>query len=91
MNSAVLNSYQNPVGVFISMWNSKLESEYSSLILRLWRSPGGEAGSQDVGWCSEIEHIQSGGRWKFSTLGDLEHFLIDFLHQPDETGVAKEG
>ena len=68
-----------------------IEREYTSLIIRLWRQSNGEAADQKPGWCSEVEHIQSGGQWNFSTLGELERFLIDFLHQPDETGVAKEG
>jgi hypothetical protein len=61
------------------------EPDYFSIILRLWRTPGGEAGGDEAGWCSEIEHIQSGGHWKFSTLGELERFLYDFLRQPGGT------
>jgi hypothetical protein len=67
------------------MHGKSVEDNYSSLILRLWRTPGGEAGGDESGWCSEIEHIQSGGRWNFSTLGELERFLIDFLRQPGGT------
>ncbi len=56
-------------------------AEYASLILRIWRVPGGEAGMDRTGWRSEVEHIQSGGRWELSSLRELEGFLRDFLRQ----------
>jgi hypothetical protein len=56
-------------------------SDYASLILRIWRVPGGEAGMDRNGWRSEVEHIQSGGRWELSSLRELEGFLRDFLRQ----------
>jgi len=73
------------------MQQEPIDGKYDSLIVRLWRPSGGEAAGQKTGWCSEVEHIQSGGQWNFFTIGELERFLIDFLHQPDESGVAKEG
>lgn len=35
----------------------------------------------EPGWRSEVEHIQSGGRWEISGLRELEQFLRDFLRQ----------
>jgi hypothetical protein len=58
-----------------------ISSEYASFLIRLWRVPGGEAGMLEPGWRSEVEHIQSGGRWEISGLRELEQFLRDFLRQ----------
>jgi hypothetical protein len=53
--------------------------EYASLILRLWRLPGEQDRGAEPDWRSEVEHIQSGGHWAFSTSQELEDFLRDFL------------
>jgi hypothetical protein len=47
---------------------------YMSFLVRLWRD---QSDNDRVGWCGEIEHIQSGARWSFSTIGAL----LVFLHQ----------
>jgi hypothetical protein len=49
--------------------------DYESFLVRLWRDHPGYDGRG--GWRGEIEHIQTGTRWSFSTLGDL----LAFLHQ----------
>jgi|Deesub1362B_J571_1020462.scaffolds.fasta_scaffold54737_1 hypothetical protein len=49
--------------------------EYASFLIRLWRerTPGLPESVAD--WCSEVEHIQTGQRWTFSTLDELLDFL----------------
>ena len=58
--------------------------EYASFLIRVWRdatpphSPyppelGGAEGGTD--WQGEVEHIQTGERWSFSTLDELLGFL----------------
>jgi hypothetical protein len=49
--------------------------DYMSFLVRLWRDQPGNV--QYCDWHGEIEHIQTGARWSFST---LETLLI-FLHQ----------
>jgi len=52
-----------------------IEFAYASFLIRLWRqtNPAYGAGSRD--WQSEVDHIQSGQRWKFTTVDDLLNFL----------------
>jgi hypothetical protein len=38
-----------------------------------------ESRDADDDWRSEVEHIQSGERWSFSTQAELERFLAQFL------------
>jgi hypothetical protein len=53
--------------------------EYASLIVRLWRLPEDQTADIKPDWRSEVEHIQSGEHWAFSSSEELEHFLSDFL------------
>jgi hypothetical protein len=46
-----------------------IEEQYASYLVRLWRSA--ELEVSDTGWLGEIEHIQSGRRWRFETLEEL--------------------
>ena len=51
-----------------------MDSEaYISFVVRLWRDPAGDPARGR--WQGEVEHIQSGVRWNFSTLHDLLAFL----------------
>ena len=53
-----------------------MESEdYRSFLVRLWRDHSGCGGPD--GWRGEVEHVQTGARWSFSTLDAL----LAFLHQ----------
>jgi hypothetical protein len=53
-----------------------MESEgYMSFLVRLWRDSPGTA--QTCDWCGELEQIQTGARWSFSTYGEL----LACLHQ----------
>lgn len=56
--------------------NFVMQPEYESFLVRLWRNP--EAEDQQHPWCGEIEHIQSGARWSFSTLSEE---IVEFLQQ----------
>ena len=52
---------------------------YVSFLIRLWREETPEVLEQAAGWQGEVEHIQSGRRWTFSTLDELLGFLRQFL------------
>jgi hypothetical protein len=62
---------------------------YLSFLIRLWREPTLELPEAAADWQGEVEHIQSGQRWTFSTLDELLGFLRrqaedpDVLHWPD--------
>jgi hypothetical protein len=57
---------------------------YVSFLVRLWREPGQETPEPPAGWHSEVELIQTGQRWTFSTLDEL----LDFLRQHAQELVA---
>jgi hypothetical protein len=42
---------------------------YMSFLVRLWRDPLGDEQLWD--WCGELEQIQTGIRWSFSTYSEL--------------------
>ena len=44
---------------------------YVSFLVRLWREPASELPEQTAGWQGEVEHIQTGRRWKFDGLDQL--------------------
>jgi hypothetical protein len=48
---------------------------YISFLIRLWREPNSELPEQTAGWQGEVEHIQSGRRWKSSILYESLDFL----------------
>jgi hypothetical protein len=56
----------------------KASEAYQSYLVRLWRHPGEdrapEPGQASQDWHGEIEHIQSGQRWMFTTLDELLAF-----------------
>jgi len=51
------------------------ESVYLSLLVRLWYTPTSKGGK----WEGEVEHVQSGRRWRFTSL----EALIAFLSTPE--------
>ena len=57
--------------------------EYASFLIRLWREAGADTAVLLTDWCSEVEHIQTGQRWAFSTLDELLEFLRQELEQPE--------
>lgn len=65
---------------------------YISFLVRLWREPNQETSTPPADWHSEVECIQTGKRWTFTTLGEL----LDFLRQqaqelvtPDRLGESQ--
>ncbi len=50
---------------------------YTSFLIRLWCEQNLEQPGMAVGCCSEVEHIQSGQRWRFVSLDEM----LDFLRQ----------
>jgi hypothetical protein len=57
--------------------------EYTSFLIRLWREASADATASLTDWCSEIEHIQSGQHWTFSTLDELLDFLRRGAENPE--------
>jgi hypothetical protein len=55
------------------------QDQYASFLVRLWRSaeprPNGSTGE----WQGEVEHIQSGRRSAFASIGELWEFLCQPL------------
>lgn len=54
--------------------------EYASFLVRLWQEAtppleGEEKGGEVSEWHGEVEHIQSGRRWAFSSLDEVLAFL----------------
>ena len=48
---------------------------YASFLIRLWREHNLEQAKSIVNCYSEVEHIQSGQRWAFSSLDEMLNFL----------------
>ena len=57
--------------------------EYASFLIRLWRERNPELPESVADWHSEVEHIQSGRRWIFSTLDELLGFLRRQAEAPE--------
>ena len=53
---------------------------YESFMVRVWRIAPDHTLCDD--WCGEIEHIQNGMRWRFTSLDELLIFLIELLASP---------
>ncbi|MCR4406568.1 MAG: hypothetical protein NUW24_06565 [Anaerolineae bacterium] len=62
--------------------------EYASFLIRLWCEQNPQQVGPTADWCGEIEHIQTGECWTFSTLDELLDFLrwqaknLDALRRP---------
>lgn len=69
--------------------------EYESFLVRCWRDQPDDnqsAGKQPKRaqggcWHGEIEHIQTGVRWRFDTLAELLGFLQQAAVAPDAASV----
>jgi hypothetical protein len=57
-------------------------STYVSFLVRLWCETNPERTAPVTGWQGEVEHIQTGRRWTFSTLGELLAFLRRQVEDP---------
>lgn len=49
--------------------------QYASFLIRLWREESAGLDKRPVDWKGEVEHIQTGERWNFSSLDELVAFL----------------
>lgn len=57
---------------------------YRSFMLRMWRERNLDRPTIiAAGWQSEIEHIQTGERWRFEDIEDLLAFLCRQAEEPD--------
>lgn len=61
----------------------KTATTYVSFLIRLWRERSPESPEPTADWESEVEHIQTGRRWTFSTLDELLGFLRRQAENPD--------
>jgi hypothetical protein len=61
----------------------KAATTYVSFLIRLWRERNTESPEPTADWKSEVEHIQTGRRWTFSTLDKLLGFLRRQAENPD--------
>lgn len=61
------------------------QSQYASFLVRLWRSGDSAPDSSNGDWQGEVEHIQSGQRWRFASLAGLNRIL----RQPCEVAEAQ--
>lgn len=59
--------------------------QYASFLVRLWRSGDPAPEGCNGGWQGEVEHIQSGQRWRFCGLEDL---LATMRRQATTLGCA---
>jgi hypothetical protein len=57
--------------------------EYASFLIRLWRQAGLDAVGNPLDWQSEVEHIQSGQTWTFSSLEALMAFGRQQIEHPE--------
>lgn len=57
--------------------------QYASFLIRLWCEPCAETAPPAAGWHGEVEHIQSGQHWAFSTMDDLLLFLRRQVREPE--------
>ena len=56
---------------------------YVSFLVRLWRETSPELTEPAADWQAEVEHIQTGRRWTFSTLDELLAFLRRQVEDPE--------
>jgi len=59
--------------------------EYTSYLIRLWRELNPDPRVLPAEWRGEVEHIQSGQCWSFSTLDELLGFL---RRQAEDPGAS---
>ncbi len=63
--------------------SQNIEFAYASFLIRLWRQIDPVNGADSLDWQSEVDHIQSGQRWKFSTVDELLSFLRQRTEEPE--------
>lgn len=63
---------------------------YVSFLVRLWRELRPEMPELPAGWHSEVECIQTGQRWTFTTLDELLDFLRRWVEQAEVGGRSAD-
>ncbi len=63
---------------------------YISFLVRMWRTKTGGQPDGIGHWQGEVEHIQSGHRWKFSNMEALIRFLSNPLAGIEPAEEPKE-
>ncbi len=63
---------------------------YISFLVRMWREKSTEQPERVGDWQGEVEHIQSGRRWKFSNMEALTRFLCNPLARIGPAEEPKE-
>lgn len=48
---------------------------YASYLIRMWSVHGEGAAIHDSGWHAQVEHIQTGERWSYTSVDDMLCFL----------------
>lgn len=56
---------------------------YASFMVRLWREEDLALPETATDWQSEVQHIQSGQSWSFSTLDELLDFVRRQAQNPE--------
>lgn len=51
------------------------QDQYASFLVRLWRSAEPRPNGSTDEWHGEVEHIQSGRRWRLGSPAELWEFL----------------
>ena len=64
---------------------------YVSFLIRLWREESLVIPEATANWQGEVEHIQTGRRWTFSTLHELLSFLRWQAEDPEVLGRQANG
>jgi hypothetical protein len=62
---------------------------YVSFLVRLWREPGVPALPLSATWHAEVEHIQTGRKWRFDSADELLDFLRRLAENPGEPGWSR--
>lgn len=62
------------------------QGHYASFLVRLWYSTGPAPEGPQGDWQGEVEHIQSGERRSFASVGEL----LDLLCQPQRASDRPE-
>ena len=66
-------------------------TRYASFLVRLWREDDPQRPGRLGDWQGEVEHIQTGQRWTFTTLDELLGFLRRQAEEPGAVGCLGEG
>lgn len=55
--------------------------QYASFLIRLWREHDPRVPASPAEWQGEVEHIQSGQKWRFARIEEALEFLQSHIGQ----------